>query len=141
MVEGSPKNLALILSRQLASNLASAMFLIDEDGMLAYYNESAEKLVGAPFDQLGEITVADWAARLQLRDHNGEPVGRASTPPGIAWFEHRPAHQLLNVIAFDGTPRRVAVTAYPLFTKQEEFAGVVAIFWENGQAQEPGGPL
>jgi PAS domain-containing protein len=133
-VGAEQKNLLLILARQLAANLATPMFLIDPGGTLCYYNEAAESIIGKPFEQLGEVPVVDWAATLDLADLDDQRIGRAATPPGVAFFEHRPAHQLLYATTFDGKRRRIAVTAYPLFSKRDEFAGVVAIFWENSQA-------
>ena len=38
---GSPKSLPLILARELASNLATPMFLLDADGILVYFNDAA----------------------------------------------------------------------------------------------------
>jgi PAS domain-containing protein len=133
-VGGEQKNLLLILARQLAANLATPMFLINPAGMLCYYNEAAESIIGKPFELLGEVPVSDWAATLDLADLAEEPIKRSDTPPGVAFLEHRPAHRLLLATAFDGKRRRIAVTAYPLFSKVDEFAGVVAIFWENSQA-------
>ena len=58
---------------------------------------------------------------------------RRDSPPGIAFFERRPAHSTLQATALDGTVRLVEVTAYPLFAKADEMHGVVAIFWETDQ--------
>ena len=129
------KNLLLILARQLAANLATPMFLIDQAGMLVYYNEAAEQIIGKPFEWMGEMPVADWAEPLELADLNGQPIGRSKTPPGVAFLEQRPDHRLLFATTFDGTRRRIEITAYPLFSKRDEFAGVVAIFWEDGMRQ------
>jgi PAS domain-containing protein len=136
MADTQQKNLVLILSRQLAANLATPMFLIDIEGTLVYYNEPAEAIIGKAFEPTGEIPVAEWAASLNLEDLDGQPLSRAKTPAGIAFLEHRPAHQLLQATTFDGRKRRIEVTAYPLFSKRDEFAGVVAIFWESNDAGE-----
>jgi PAS domain-containing protein len=44
-VEGSQKNLALILARELASKLATAMFIADAEGDVVFYNEPAEEIL------------------------------------------------------------------------------------------------
>ena len=54
-------NLPLILARELASNLATPMFLLDAGGMLVFYNDAAELLLGKPFAELGEIAPASSA--------------------------------------------------------------------------------
>ena len=46
-------------------------------------------------------------------------------------LERRPAHLKLKVKAFDGIHRHIEMTAYPLFGRSDEFAGVVSIFWES----------
>ena len=37
-----PKSLPLILARELAANLSTAMFLLDATGTLVYFNDAAE---------------------------------------------------------------------------------------------------
>ena len=48
-------NLPLILARELASNLATPMFLLDDGGMLVFYNDAAELLLGKPFAESAPI--------------------------------------------------------------------------------------
>ena len=57
---GSPKSLPLILARELASNLATPMFLLDAGGMLVFYNDAAALLLGKPFAELGEIPSGEF---------------------------------------------------------------------------------
>jgi PAS domain-containing protein len=131
MNEGSPKNLALILSRQLASNLASAMFLVDASGDLVFYNEAAADLIGKTFEEVGQMSAWDWGGLLHLQDLEGNEIRRGYSPSGVAFFQRRPSHQVLSAQGFDGRRRRIEATAYPLFSKQDEFSGVVTIFWET----------
>jgi PAS domain S-box-containing protein len=130
------KSLVLILSRELAANLATPMLLIDQDGTLVYHNEAADQLLGKRFDEVGEIPVADLAAMFSPRDDEGRVLRRHETPPGIAFFEHRPAHRVFWLTSHDGVERRVAVTAYPLWSKADQFAGVVAILWDAPEGGE-----
>jgi PAS domain S-box-containing protein len=130
------KSLVLILSRELAANLATPMLLIDQDGTLVYHNEAAEQLLGKRFEDLGEVPIADYAATLDLRDDEGHALRRQDTPTGIAFFQHRPAHRVIRLTSYDGVSRRVAVTAYPLWSKADQFAGVVGIFWDAPEGGE-----
>jgi PAS domain-containing protein len=123
--------LALIVARELAANLATPMFLIDASGDLVFYNDAAEQIIGKSFAELGTIGALAWGEMLQLANADGEPLRRRDSPPGIAFFERRPAHSTLQATALDGTVRLVEVTAYPLFAKTDEMHGVVAIFWET----------
>jgi hypothetical protein len=127
---GSPKSLPLILARELASNLATPMFLLDVGGMLVFYNDAAGLLIGKPFAELGEIPSGVFGEALQLATPDGEPIRRRDSPAGIAFFERRPAHQTLMATAYNGVRRQYEATAYPLFGAADEMHGVVAVFWE-----------
>ena len=128
---GSPKNLVLILARELASNVATPIFIVDATGTLVFYNEPAERIIGRSFAQVGEIAASEWGAMLKPENLAGEKVSRTAVPPGIAFLEQRPAHQKMQITGFDGQKRRLAITAFPLFAKADEFVGAVSIFWEE----------
>ena len=83
----APKSLPLILARELASNLATPMFLIDADGMLVFYNDAAALLLGKSFAELGEIPAEEFGAVLELTTPDGEPMRRRDSPAGVALFE------------------------------------------------------
>ncbi|MBV8236276.1 MAG: hypothetical protein JO085_03430 [Acidimicrobiia bacterium] len=127
----TPKSLPLILARELAANLATPMFLIDAGGVLVFYNEAAELLIGRPFAELGELGAGDFGAVLQLAEPDGTPVRRRDSPAGVAFFERRPSHRVLLATGYDGVRRKVQVTAYPLFGTTEDMHGVVTVFWET----------
>jgi len=133
---GSPKSLPLILARELAANLATPMFLLDRGGMLVFYNDAAALLLGKPFAELGEIPSGEFGESLQLTTPDGQPIRRRDSPAGIAFFEHRPAHQTLVATAYNGVRRQCEATAYPLFGAAGDMHGVVAVFWER-PAGEP----
>ena len=135
---GDAKSLPLILARELASNLATPMFLIDAEGQLVFFNEAAELLIGRPFAELGEIPALEFGAMLELTEPDGAPVRRRDTAAGIAFFQRRPAHRTLMATGYDGVRRLVDTTAYPLFGTAEEMHGVVAVFWERAPGGEKG---
>jgi PAS domain-containing protein len=125
----APKSLPLILAQQLASNLATPMFLMDGRGMLVYYNDAAEQLIGKPFAEMGEIPIEEFGKMLDLSDTDGAPVRRRDTPAGIAFLQRRPAHRRISATSFDGVRRVVDATAFPLFGRDQEMHGVVQVFW------------
>lgn len=124
------KALTLIVARELASNLATPMFLIDAVGDLVFYNEAAERIIGLPFSDVGEIDSVEWGRRLQLADEDGAHLSLRETPPWVAFNDRHPAHRFLCAMSHDGTRTNVECTAYPLFANEAEMHGVVAIFWE-----------
>jgi hypothetical protein len=125
------KSLPLILARELASNLATPMFLLDAQGMLVFYNDAAALLIGKPFAELGEIPGSEFGAVLQLSTPDGEQIRRRDSPAGIALFEQRPAHRTLLATAYNGRRLHVDATAYPLFGATGDMHGVVSVFWES----------
>jgi PAS domain-containing protein len=132
---GSPKSLPLILARELASNLATPMFLLDAGGMMVFYNDAAALLLGKPFAELGEIPSGEFGAALKLTTPDGEPIRRRDSPSGIAFFEHRPAHQAVMATAYNGVRRGFEATAYPLLGATGVMHGVVAVFWEGAPGE------
>jgi PAS domain-containing protein len=132
MTEVRPKHLVLMLAREFTSNLATPTLITDERGWLVFYNEAAEEVFGCPFAEAGEMPLDDWTARFAPRDpESGEPLPLERRPTGIALTERRAAHEQIRITSVDGTERRVAVTAFPLFAHQDELVGTVTIFWRE----------
>ncbi len=127
---GGPRSLPLILARELAANLATPMLLIDADGQLVYCNDAAELMLGRTLGEMGATSAGEFGAMLHLTAADGSPLRRRDSPPGRAFIDREPAHQLLLVTALDGTHREVEVTAYPLFGRDDQMHGVLTVFWE-----------
>ena len=128
-IGSSPKSLPLILARELASNLATPMFLLDPAGTLVFCNDAAELVIGKPFAEIGEITALEFGKVLQLHEADGSPLRRRDTPAGVAFYQQKPAHRTVLVTGYDGVQRLLEVTAYPLFGVAGEMHGVVTVFW------------
>jgi len=122
----------VILIRQWASYLTTPIFVIGADGLLAYYNEPAETLLGRTFDEAGKMPLDELLTIFEVTDETGGAMDLTTFPLGIAWQEHRPAHGRLRYRALDGPWRLVDVTAIPLEGHDEQHLGAVAIFWEVG---------
>lgn len=135
MATTGQKDLVLILGREFASNLATPMFVVDRDGVLVYYNEPAEVMVGRPFAQVGEVGALEWGASFQPEDMDGNPIDLEDMPPVVAFRRHRPDHRRVRITLPDGRQRVIAITGFPLFARADNFVGIVAIFWENGQGE------
>ncbi len=120
----------LILIRQWASYLTMPIFVMGADGLLAYYNEPAETLLGRTFDEAGKMPLDELLTIFEVTDETGGAMELTSFPLGIAWTEHRPAHGRLRYRALDGPWRLIDVTAIPLEGHDEQHLGAVAIFWE-----------
>lgn len=126
------KSLVLILAREFASNLATPIYIADEEETLVYFNEPAEEIAGRSFAETGEMPLREWVEMLAPRAADGQLLKREEMPGGIAYSERRPAHGTLRMTGLDGLEREVATTAFPLFGPDEEFHGIMGIFWEQG---------
>jgi PAS domain-containing protein len=130
-VEGRPqRHLALILARELASQLASATFIADATGELVFYNERAEEILGRTFAEAGPMRAEEWASLFRLEDLDGEPLSLERMPAAIALMEQRPAHGKLWMTGLDGQRRLLSVTGVPLMASPTELVGMVAMFWQ-----------
>lgn len=125
------KNLLLIMAREMASNLATPMFVVDPVGTLVFYNEAAEELLGQSFAVTGPVTSGQWGGEMfHPEDLEGNAISLDDLPLGEVIRERRPAHAAFFITGIDGVRRSIAATSFPLFSKPEELAGAVAVFWE-----------
>jgi PAS domain-containing protein len=129
--ERRSKHLVLILARELASNLATPAAIADAEGMVVFFNEAAEVVVGEKFAEADSLTIEQWTARFDPRTFDAEPLPIEERPAGIALRERRPAHMRYLATSLDGVEQTVSVTAIPLFAHTDEFVGVMAIFWRD----------
>ena len=121
----------LILIKQLASYLATPIFLVDPAGTLLYYNEPAEDLLGQRYDETGEMPLDQWGKIFVPTDREGTPLSPEALPLAIAVREQRPEHGRISIVGLDGVRRDLSVTAFPVIGLGERMLGGVAIFWED----------
>lgn len=122
----------LILTRQLASYLATPMFLVGPEGELLFYNEPAEHLLGYRFDEALEIPLEEWASAYRLfSPDTGEPLPADDFPVVAALRKGRPSHTSLLYERPDGTKLKIVVTSVPLIGEGGTLLGGLAIFWED----------
>lgn len=125
------RNVALILARELAVNLATPMWVWDEGGELVYYNEHVQEILGSPRSEIGVGTL-DELPQFEPEDLDGNPIALEDLPSAVAIRQKQPAHRQLRIVGRDGRKRELDVTAFPLFARGGEFVGAVAVFWERG---------
>jgi len=125
------RHLALILGRELASQLATATFIADADGELVFFNEPAEQILGRTFSEAGSMPAAEWTSMFQLETVEGDPLPLDQMPAAVALLEHRPTHGRLRMTGFDGVQRVLSVTGIPLFSSRVECVGMLALFWQE----------
>jgi PAS domain-containing protein len=122
------KPLELILARNLMSALSTPAFLVDEGGLLVFFNEAAGNLLGKGFDEVGHVGPIEWGGLFGPYDEAGETIPYEELPVVRAVREGRPAHASFGVRAFDGAVHAVECSAFPILTAHGSQGGV-AIFW------------
>ena len=124
----------LILFRQLATNLAVPVFLVDERGDLVYLNEAAERLLGIRLEELDSLPFETWTSVFAPRLPDGSSAAPDTLPLVQALRLRRPAHGPLHITGSDGVDRTIEITAFPLEGGRSRLIGAVAMFWESGPA-------
>jgi PAS domain-containing protein len=119
----------LILLRQLASYLDVPVFVVDADGRMIHYNEPAEALLGVPFEEVGDMGMADWLAGFRPGDEAGAPLPEHEVPLRIALVERRPVHRELWISGLDAVRRPIGTTCLPIIGQGSQSLGAVAVFW------------
>ena len=129
MREVRQRSVALILARELAVNLATPMWIWDEEGALVYLNEPAEQIVGRRMQDIGAMS-QDELPQFRPEDLDGNPIDPSELPSAVALRKHQPSHRYLRIVGLDGVKRKIEATAFPLFTRGDEFVGAVTVFWQ-----------
>jgi len=132
MEKTQQRNLVLILARELAANSATPMFVVDPEGTLVFFNEPAEHVLGRSFAETGPMGPKEWGSVFAPIDSGGNPISVENLPLNKALRDLEPGHLEMKITGLDDEPRTIAVTAFPLFARANEFVGALAIFWEEG---------
>jgi PAS domain-containing protein len=121
----------VILMKQIASYLATPIFVVDPMGNLVYFNEPAEGILGQRYDEAGDMPLHEWSSVFAPTDERGELLPPEDLPLVCALERRRPAHGPMWIRGLDGAIRHIAVTAFPLVGQNDRNLGAVAIFWED----------
>jgi PAS domain-containing protein len=132
------RSVELILLRQVAGYLAIPIFLVDPDGMLVYYNEPAEAILGLRYEETGPMPITEWGTIFHVTDSSGALLALEDVPLAVAVQQDRPVQADVWIRGMDGVPRHLAVTALPLHGSRGIKLGAMAVFWRlDLQGGEP----
>jgi PAS domain-containing protein len=120
----------VILMRQLASQLATPVFLVDPRGTLVFYNEPAERVLGRRFEETGEMPASEWGTLFIPTGDDGKPLPLHELPLVMALTRRVPVQRAFSIQGLDGPWRRIEVCAFPLLGQADVLVGAVAMFWE-----------
>lgn len=133
----SQKPLELILARNLMSALSTPAFLVDEGGVLVFYNEAAGILLGKRFEELGTVGPQEWGSMFGPFDESGDPIPYDDLPLVTAVRDGHPAHANFDIRSTDGHHHRVEASAFPILTAHGS-QGAIAIFWPTASSNGNG---
>ena len=128
-----PRDVELVLIKQLSSCLAIPMFVIGADGAMLFYNEPAEPLVGRRFEESGELTLEEWGEVLESTDESGRLLDTSERPLMGALQRREPVHAHMFLRGMDGQRREVKGTAFPLIGEEGSLLGALGLFWQPGE--------
>jgi PAS domain-containing protein len=126
----SHRHIALILAKDLAANLATAVLIVDADGNLVFFNEPAERILGRPYAE-AQMSSVELARAFKPVDETGEPIPVQQLPLAEAFRKGTPSHGHLRIESVDGRTHDLEVVAVPLFARADELVGGLAVFWER----------
>ena len=119
----------IILNRQLADCLSMPVFITDTTGNLIFYNEPAEKVLGARFEDTGEMKAETWSTVFKQQDETGRLLQPDELPLMRTLRDHYPYHKTFRLVSLKGNAEIISVTSYPIIGRTGKFLGAVAIFW------------
>jgi PAS domain-containing protein len=124
------RHIALILARDLAANLATAILLVDRDGDLVFFNEPAEAILGRPYAE-AQMSSAELANTFKPVGEDGLPIPLQELPLSKAFRSGIPTHGHIRIESMDGRMHDLEVVAMPLFSKPGQLEGGLAVFWDR----------
>jgi len=120
-------SLELILARNLVENLSIPAFVLDPDGVLAFFNESAAEIIGSRFEEIGPLSQDEWRYELSHQGHGGlTPWNTQSISAALR--EGRPAHERFHLRCRDDERVEVEASILPLAGPEGVSGGLLA-FW------------
>lgn len=119
----------LILLKQVAGYLSTAMFLVDPDGNLLFYNEPAEEILGHRYEETGPMPITEWGTLFSPTDSLDRPIPPEALPVARTLAGRTPSQGNLFIRGLDGVTRHVSVTALPLEGPCGTNLGALAVFW------------
>jgi PAS domain-containing protein len=121
----------VILMRQLASYLATPIFLLDHTGAMIYFNFPAESILGLRFDETGEMSLDEWGNAFKPITRDGTPIPLDELPLLGVVNHRRPAQGSFWIRGLDGVSRHIAVATFPLIGQSGRDVGSVAVCWQE----------
>jgi PAS domain-containing protein len=128
-VDGTQKPLELILARNLLSSLSTAAFLVDDGGMIAFYNEAAGELLGRRFEEAGPMTADEWGRAHGPFGPDGDPIPFSELELTKGLLRGRAGHASFCIHSWEGKRCPIEASALPIVAGGGQ-RGAMVFFWK-----------
>lgn len=137
-MEATQRPIELILARNLMTSLSTPALLVDEGGVLVFFNEAAGALLGRRYEEIGKVGPEEWGAIFGPFDEDGNPLTYDELPLVLSVRDGRPAHGRLRVRSAEGAMHDIEVSAIPIITPGGR-RGALAVLWPIEGGKEGAG--
>jgi PAS domain-containing protein len=127
-VNAAQRPLELILARNLLASLSTAAFLVDERGVVVFYNEAAAELLGRRFEECGPMPADQWSTTHGPIDDAGRPIPLAELDLTRGLVRGRAGHSCFHIKSFDGVDHLIEAAALPIVATAGQ-RGAMVFFW------------
>jgi PAS domain-containing protein len=111
------------------ATLSTPGFLVDEDGIVVFFNDAASVLLGVRYEEVGRMGPGEWGTAFGPLDESGREIPFEELPLTIALRHGRPAHARLRIRSMQGVSHDIEAAAVPILTV-EGTRGAMAFFWK-----------
>lgn len=117
--------LDLILARNFVAAIMTPAFIVNQDGVMTFFNEAAGNLIGRHFEETGRLTREEWN-HIGPVDEAGQPIASDRMPMTIALRQGHPAYGRFRIKTDQGILMDVDTSAFPLMTNGDSHGALVA---------------
>jgi PAS domain-containing protein len=132
-VANEQRPVELILARSLIATLSTPGFLVDEEGILVFFNDAASVLLGVRFEEVGRMGPERWGSEFGPIDKDGRPVALEELPLTVALRQGRPSTGRYTIHSVKGVEHEIEAAAVPILT-MEGTRGAMVFFWLEEEA-------
>ena len=129
-MDSAQRPLELILARNLLSSLSTAALLVDDDGIIAFYNEAAGELLGRRFEEAGPMTAQEWGRAHGPFDDDGGSIPFDTLDLTQRLRRGRAGHSRFHIRSCDGADKCIEASAMPIVATGNQ-RGAMVFFWED----------
>jgi PAS domain-containing protein len=127
-MQAEQRPVELILARSLIATLTTPAFLVDEKGIVVFFNDAASALLGVRFEEVGQMGPERWGSDFGPFDEGGKRVPAEDMALSIALRQERPSTARYRIRSLTGVETEIESAGVPIRTV-EGTRGAMVFFW------------